>query len=118
MDQDLLGTWVITQTWNGDQPYSFNANFLANGTIIVTQGEAEFFGTYQVLYGTNQIALAIANFNGFDGFPQSITAYTGNVWGQYMGGLAQGAATEGETDSTTQGTWSAARPLLEVNPKK
>lgn len=117
MNEDLYGSWLITQTFTGDQPYQYEATFNENGTITVTFGELEFFGTYQVLTGTNQIALAIANFNGFDGAPQSITAYTGNVWGQNMGGLALGAS-GGGSDASTFGTWSASRPPLIIEKGK
>lgn len=114
MEQNLIGTWVFTQTWSGTPPYSYNAEFNPNGTIQIKDGHTEFFGTYQVLLGTNQISLAIANFNDSDGMPQSITAYAGTIWGQNMGGLAQGAAITDAGDSTQQGTWSASRPLVKI----
>ncbi|MEM9548200.1 MAG: hypothetical protein AAGA77_19620 [Bacteroidota bacterium] len=96
---NLAGTWRFTQHWEGAPPYSFNAEFTAEGTISIQAGA--FFGTYRVLGNSNQIALAIADFG-----KKSITAYVGNVVGGAMGGQATGAQLGGKPSN---GNWSAQR---------
>ena len=98
---NLEGTWKFTQSWGGGQPYSFLADFSANGEISINNGM--FFGTYAILGQTNQISLAIADFNGNE---KSITAYVGNIMGGAMGGQARGAKVGG---NTSDGVWSAQK---------
>ncbi len=90
----------MSQAWKGKKPYKFPADFGANGTITVEGG---FFGTWTVLGTSNQVSLAIANFQG-----QSITSYCGNVVGPAMGGQMTGASPNGPV---FQGIWSAVQQL-------
>ncbi|MEN0049257.1 MAG: hypothetical protein AAF806_19515 [Bacteroidota bacterium] len=98
---NLSGTWRFTQKWGSSQPYSFDADFKTDGTIVINSGGVTFNGTYAILGSSNQIALAIAD---FQGTPQSITSYVGNIVGGAMGGEAVGDSIGG---SSVQGTWSA-----------
>ncbi len=105
----LSGNWKFTQKWNTSQPYSFNAELQKNGTVSINNGQ--FFGTYEVLGSSNQIALAIGSFNGA---PQSITSYVGNLAGGAMGGEATGASVGGPV---VNGVWSAQQ-VAQVDENK
>ncbi|MEL6864243.1 MAG: hypothetical protein AAFP19_07490 [Bacteroidota bacterium] len=96
---NLVGTWRIFQQWEGQPGYSFNANFLNDGTITVNGNM--FFGTYKQLGNSNQVALAICDFRG-----QSVTAYVGNIAGNAMGGEARGARNGGQGITAV---WSAQK---------
>lgn len=105
--RNLSGTWRFTQRWEGAPAYSFNAEFLENGTISINNGQ--FFGTYAILGNSSYLSLAIADFNG-----KTITSYVGNYVGLRMGGEAIGAsANHGKSHS---GIWTAQ--LLPVEEKK
>jgi hypothetical protein len=95
----MEGTWIITQVWDGIPAYKFSANFAANGTITVEGGK--YFGVWDQLGSSNQIGLAIANFE-----QSSITSYVGNIVGPAMGGQMTGS-TKGGTP--IKGVWSANR---------
>lgn len=105
----LEGTWIITNHWNGANPYHFSANFGKDGTIAV-EGQKEFFGTWTVLGSSSQVALAIADFKN-----PSITSYNGNVLGGAMGGEMTGGA---PGQSTFAGVWSAQQQAHADAPHK
>lgn len=91
----LQGTWKMTHHWKGAPPYSFTANFRADGVIDLPG----FLGTWTQLGQSNQVALAI-------GDSRSITSYVGNVLGGAMGGEMTGA---GAGSGGMPGEWIAVR---------
>lgn len=96
---DISGKWVFSQRWEGVPTYRFTAEFVDN-RIEVEEGGG-FYGTYQVLGSSSNIALAITSDNGL-----SVSAYVGNVVGGAMGGQMTGVP---KTGSSTSGEWSAQR---------
>ena len=98
----LEGTWRIHQNWGG-HGYNITAKFGADGSILVEGG---FFGTWTVLGSSNQVALAIANFESGSPFFGSVTSYAGNVAGDVMGGQMKGGKRGGRISN---GTWSGVR---------
>lgn len=104
---DFEGSWKITQKWHGIPSYSFEMKISKSGVITIPGG---FTGTLLTLGSSNQMSMAIANFNG-----QSITSYVGNIIGTSMGGEALGLGSNG---TVTQGDWSAQKSEDSVIPEK
>ncbi|MEM7587237.1 MAG: hypothetical protein AAF560_27855 [Acidobacteriota bacterium] len=107
----LAGTWQLHHQW-GEHGYNITAKFGADGSITVKGG---FFGTWTVLGTSNQVALAIANFDRGSQFFGSVTSYAGNVSGGVMGGQMKGGKRGG---TISQGTWHGIRRSILKAPKE
>lgn len=108
--ENLTGPWILWQEWEGVVSYYFEINFNEDGTITIP-GAPYFYGTYVQLEDSNEISLAIGQFEGV----QSITSYVGIAAGNVMGGQMQGVEV---LQSGASGSWGATRiPILDLEKK-